>query len=117
MFRQSAAMALVSGLGAARFGILAPRLLIARGRLRRGPRGLGRALKFQHQLHQLLFAQAFKIIAIHQAIDSEIDGLRKGVSNYKKSAIGRNSLKRKTLPQGAKSRSLSIRSQKPPRNE
>jgi hypothetical protein len=78
IIRQRAEMALVSWFGAAGFRIPTPFLLVARRRLRRGPRGLRRALKFQHQLHQLLFAQAFKIIAIHTPSDSEIAGPRKG---------------------------------------
>ena len=80
--RQRAKVALVSWPGAAGFSIPPPLLLVVRRRLRRGPRGLWRSLKFQHQFDQMFLAQAFKIIVIHTPSDSEIAGRRKGVSNY-----------------------------------
>ena len=77
IIRQRAKMALVSGLGAAGFGIPPPLLFIALWRFRRSLGGLRRTLEFQHQLHQLFLAQAFKIITIHSPSESEIAGHHK----------------------------------------
>jgi large conductance mechanosensitive channel protein len=83
IFMQDTAVPLMPRLRSARFGLLAARFAICRGRLRGRPRGLGRALQIQHDLYKLLLAQLLKGIPIHSLIDSEITKPRKGgVGNY-----------------------------------
>jgi hypothetical protein len=64
------AVALVTGLGAAGLGLLAPLLAVCRRRLRRRARGLVRPLQPQHQLNQLLTTQTLKIAATHLTRES-----------------------------------------------
>ncbi len=59
------AVALMTRLGAARLGLLAPLLAIGGRRLGGGARGLLWPLQAQHQLDQLLLAQAFQLAAAH----------------------------------------------------
>ena len=70
-FVQLAEIALVTGLAPARFGLLAARLLVQRGRFGRSAGRLGRPLQFQHQFNQFALAQLVKLIEIHRHIDSE----------------------------------------------
>ena len=67
---ERAAVPLVARLGAAGLGLLAPLLAIGRGRLGGGARGLLGPLQPQHQLDQLLLAQALKIAATHLTRES-----------------------------------------------
>ncbi len=70
IFGDDAAVALVAGLGAPGAGLLAPLLAVGGGRLGRRARRLGRALQLQHQLDQLVLAQALEITAAHAAKES-----------------------------------------------
>jgi hypothetical protein len=67
---ERAAIPLVTGLGAARLGLVALLLAVGGGRLGGGARGLLRALQAQHQLDQLLLAQTLKIAAAHLTRES-----------------------------------------------
>ena len=73
------AMALVAGLGPARFGLLAPFFAVCGGRLRGRARGLVRTLQTQHQLDQFLAAQPLKIAAPHPTKESAKPDPRKGL--------------------------------------
>jgi hypothetical protein len=75
---QGTIMAFMSGLAAARPGVLPAGLLVAGGRLGRRPGCLGRALQLQHNLYKLLFAQPLEGITIHTPTDSEKSGAVKG---------------------------------------
>ena len=77
------AVTLMTRLGAAGLGLLAPLLAIRRGRLRRGPRGLLRTLQPQHQIDQFRAAQPLKIASAHPTRESAKSGPRTGVSNYR----------------------------------
>ncbi|BAQ50013.1 hypothetical protein Maq22A_2p41175 (plasmid) [Methylobacterium aquaticum] len=63
--RQRPLVALVTGLGPARPGLLAPLLAVARRRLGRGARRLLRPVQLQHQLDQFLLAQTLEVTAAH----------------------------------------------------
>jgi len=76
------AVALVTGFGTARFGLLPLLLAIRRGRFGRGPRGLLRSLQPQHQFNQFLAAQPLKFAATHLTMESAKTDPRKGVGNY-----------------------------------
>ena len=66
---QSPAMAFMTGLGAARAGLVALRLAIRRRQLGRRSRRLGRLLKTKHQLDQLGLAQTLKIVPAHAILN------------------------------------------------
>jgi uncharacterized membrane protein len=68
---QRTTMPLMPGLGTARPGMFLAGLLVARRRLGRCPRCLGRALQLQHKRHKFALAQLLKIIPIHTPTDSE----------------------------------------------
>src|SRR5208283_4806548 len=63
---------LMPGLRPARTRVLAFLFLVRRRRLGRSPRRFIRSLKLDHQLNQLVLAQALQISAIHAHMDSEI---------------------------------------------
>ena len=63
---------LMPGLRPSRTGVLAFLFLVGGRRLRRSPRRFVRSLKLDHQLNQLVLAQALQIGAIHAHMDSEI---------------------------------------------
>src|SRR5208337_3354588 len=63
---------LMPGLRPSRTGVLAFLFLVGGRRLRRSPRRFVRSLKLDHQLNQLVLAQALQISAIHAHMDSEI---------------------------------------------
>ena len=56
----------------ARTGVFALLFLVGGGRFRRIARRFIRSLKLDHQLNQLVLAQALQISAIHARMDSEI---------------------------------------------
>ena len=72
---------LMPGLRPARTGVFALLILVGGGRFRRTARRFIRSLKLDHQLNQLVLAQAPQISAIHAHMDSEIglpgEGARK----------------------------------------
>jgi hypothetical protein len=63
---------LMPGLRPARTRVLAFLFFVGGRRLRRITRRFGRSLKLDHQLNQLVLAQALQISAIHEDMDSEI---------------------------------------------
>ena len=63
---------LMPGLRPARTGVLAFLFLVGGRRLRRIARRLIRSLKLDHQLNQLVLAQALQISPFHEDMDSEI---------------------------------------------
>src|SRR5271169_6069735 len=63
---------LMPGLRPSRTGVLAFLFLVGGRRLGRSPRRFIRSLKLDHQLNQLVLAQALQISAIHAHMDSEI---------------------------------------------
>src|SRR4051812_25408895 len=71
------AMALMTRLGPAGLGLLAPLLAIRGRRLGGGVRGLLRPLQPQHQLDQLLLAQALKLAPAHLTRESAKPAPRK----------------------------------------
>ena len=73
---------LMPGLRPARTRVLAFLFLVRRRRLGRSPRRFIRSLKLDHQLNQLVLAQALQISAIHAHMDSEIALPGKGVGKY-----------------------------------
>src|SRR5271157_1366896 len=73
---------LMPGLRPSRTGVLAFLFLVGGRRLRRSPRRFVRSLKLDHQLNQLVLAQALQISAIHAHMDSEIALRGKGVGKY-----------------------------------
>ena len=77
-FGQNAGVPLMAGLGAARPRTFPLRLPVRRRRLRRGARGLVRALHPQHQLDQLGLRKPFEILAIHGQDESQTVPLGKG---------------------------------------
>ena len=60
------------GLRPARTGVLAFLFLVGGWRLGRSPRRFVRSLKLDHQLNQLVLAQALQISPFHEDMDSEI---------------------------------------------
>ena len=72
-----AVVALVTGLGTAGAGLLAPLLAVCGGRLGRRARRLGRALQLQHQLNQFVLAQTLEITAAHATKESAFNRPRK----------------------------------------
>ena len=70
--RQPTVMRFMPGLRPARARVLALLFLVGGRRFRRIARRLLRSLKLDHQLNQLVLAQALQISAIHARIDSEI---------------------------------------------
>ena len=81
---QPTVVRLMPGLRPARTRVLALFLLVRRRRLGRIARRLVRSLKLDHQLNQLVLAQALQISAIHAPMDLEIGlpgkGTRKSAS-------------------------------------
>src|ERR1019366_77508 len=74
---------LMPGLRPSRTGVLAFLFLVGGRRLRRSPRRFVRSLKLDHQLNQLVLAQALQISPIHAHMDSEIALRGKGVGKYR----------------------------------
>src|SRR5271157_4655511 len=83
---------LMPGLRPSRTGVLAFLFLVGGRRLRRSPRRFVRSLKLDHQLNQLVLAQALQISAIHAHMDSEIGLPGKGA---RKSGASSRSARRK----------------------
>src|SRR5271157_4608811 len=83
---------LMPGLRPSRTGVLAFLFLVGGRRLRRSPRRFVRSLKLDHQLNQLVLAQALQIGAIHAHMDSEIGLPGKGA---RKSGASSRSARRK----------------------
>src|ERR1035438_8328989 len=83
---------LMPGLRPSRTGVLAFLFLAGGRRLRRSPRRFVRSLKLDHQLNQLVLAQALQISAIHAHMDSEIGLPGKGA---RKSGASSRSARRK----------------------
>src|SRR3974390_1105498 len=80
---------LMPGLRTARTGVLAFLFLVGGRRLRRIARRLVRSLKLDHQLNQLVLAQALQITAIHAHMDSEIALPGKGAPEIRSLASDR----------------------------
>src|ERR1022692_2798080 len=83
---------LMPGLRPSRPGVLAFLFLVGGRRLRRSPRRFVRSLKLDHQLNQLVLAQALQFSAIHAHMDSEIGLPGKGA---RKSGASSRSARRK----------------------
>src|ERR1035438_32852 len=83
---------LMPGLRPSRTGVLAFLFVVGGRRLRRSPRRFVRSLKLDHQLNQLVLAQALQISAIHAHMDSEIGLPGKGA---RKSGASSRSARRK----------------------
>src|ERR1019366_8971338 len=64
-----------------RTGVLAFLFLVGGRRLGRSPRRFVRSLKLDHQLNQLVLAQALQISAIHAHMDWRLDSLARGRGN------------------------------------
>ncbi|WP_425277097.1 c-type cytochrome [Fulvimarina pelagi] len=75
-------------LRAARFRLLAPLFPVERGRFRRRPRRLCRALQPEHQIDQFVLRKPPQIISVHLTMDSEDRSPDKGVGNYAQAAYG-----------------------------
>ena len=82
MLGEGSEMAFVTRLGPTGLGCRALGLAVGRRRLRGRPRRLRRALKLQHQLHQLVLAELLEVIAIHSKRESRFATRRKGVGSY-----------------------------------
>ena len=89
---QPTIVGLMPGLRPSRTGVLAFLFLVGGRRLRRSPRRFVRSLKLDHQLNQLVLAQALQISAIHAHMDLEIGLPGKGA---RKSGASSRSARRK----------------------